>query len=108
MSDVTYAETDFVYVDPDARAVVGPVEWDKDGNALPKEWPRKEREPKEGAEEDDKRFRRKPRVRYYPWGAYKTMAKIYRLEGKGKERELERYIPLEDAITKLQEDPYWN
>lgn len=110
MTEAAYAETDFVYVDPEQRIVVGRVEWDKEGNALPKEWPRKDREPRDGDEEekDNKRFHRKPRVRYYPWGAYKTMTKMYRLEGKGKEKELERYIPLDNAISKLQEDPYWN
>ncbi len=107
MTEQAYADTDFVYVDPELRAVVSLVEWDKNGDAVPKEWPRKEREPREG-EDDDKRFRRKPRLRYYPWGTYKTMAKMYRLEGKGKERELERYVSLDDAVGKLQEEPYWN
>lgn len=96
-----YKKDDFVYVDPDLKKAVGLVEWDKDGNPLPKEWPYPERE-------DGKKPMRKPRTRYYPWGSYHTMCKLYKLEGKVKDKDPEDYIQLDDAIEKLQEEPYWD
>ena len=106
MSDQEFSNEDFVYVDPDLKQAVALVDWDKDGNALPKEWPRVEKKLAEG-EEPRKPFR-KPRIRYYPWGSYKTMCKIYKLKGKVKDKDTEDYIKLDVAIDKLQQDPYWN
>ncbi len=107
MTDQNFNDEQFVYVDPELRLAIGAVEWDSDGNAIPKQWPRKEREHPSGGKEKLK-VRRQPHERFYPWGAYKTVSKIYRLQGKAKEKELDRYIPLENAIGKLQEEPYWN
>ena len=106
MSDATYNDDDFVYVDPDARAVVGLVQWDKKGDAVPKEWPRIARPPKEGEDPEKAKGRplRKPKKRYYPWGSYKTLSKVYRIEKK--EKDAESYITLNEAVDKLQEDPY--
>lgn len=101
MSDIEYKPDDFVYVDPDAKVAIGLVEWDKDGNALPKEWPRPPRP-------DDTKVFRKPKIRYYPWGSYKTMTKLYKLQGKVRDKDTDEYILLDDAINKLQENPYWN
>lgn len=106
MSEQEFSAEDFVYVDPDLKKAVGLVEWDKDGNALPKEWPRVDKKLAEG-EEPRKSFR-KPKVRYYPWGSYKTMCKLYKLHGKVKDKDTEDYITLETAIGKLKEEPYWN
>lgn len=106
MSDLQFKPDDFVYVDPDLRKAVGLVEWDKNGDALQKEWPYPERPPREGDEKSG-RPPRKPKKRYYPWGSYKTMCKLYKLEGKVKDKEVDDYIPLEEAIGKLQEEPYW-
>lgn len=110
MSDTTYAPDDFVYVDPDAKKAVGKVEWDKNGNPLPKEWPFPERPEKEEGDDKKPKFKkpRKKRVRYYPWGSYKTMAKLYKLEGKVKDKDTDDYITLEKAIGNLQEDPFWD
>ncbi len=114
MTDTIYKDEDFVYVDPEKREVVSLVEWDKEGNALEREWVRVQpaADPAKATaaapEKRDTRPHRKPQVRYYPWGSYRSMAKLYRLHGKGKDKEVESYIPLEDAIEKLQENPYWN
>lgn len=102
-----YTPDTFVYVDPDTKSVVGLVEWDKDGNALPKEWPFTPRKG-EGENDEKPKFKRKPRTRYYPWGSYKTMSKLYKLEGKVRDKDTEEYIPLEKAIDNLQEDPFWD
>ena len=106
MSDQEFSANDFVYVDPDTKVALCLVEWDKAGNAKPKEWPRVEK-PVESAENERKVFR-KPKIRYYPWGSYKTMCKLYKLKGKVKDKEVEDYIQLDEAIGKLQKDPYWN
>tara|TARA_Y100000310_G_scaffold252881_1_gene259627 strand:+ start:384 stop:707 length:324 start_codon:yes stop_codon:yes gene_type:complete len=107
MSD--YAPDSFVYVDPDTKSVVSLVEWDKDGNAIPKEWPYvSKKQESEDVEDEKPKFKRKPRKRYYPWGSYKTMCKLYKLEGKVKDKDTEDYIPLNTAIDKLQEEPYWS
>lgn len=106
MSDLPYKPDDFIYVDPDAKAVVGLVEWDKDGNALPKEWPYPPR-PNEKEAPKGKPFR-KPKKRYYPWGSFKTMSKMYKLQGKVKDKDTEDYITLDTAIGNLQKDPFWD
>lgn len=97
---MNYDPDTFVYVDPDKKSVVDVVEWDKDGNAKPKEWP--------FTEEQQAKFKRKPRKRYYPWGSYKTMSKLYKLEGKVKDKDTEDYITLDTAISNLQEAPFWD
>ncbi len=99
MSDSPYTDEQFVYVDPDKKLAVGLVEWDKKGNAKKKDWPY---EVKEGEKP------RKGRKRYYPWGSYGTMKKLYKLEGKVKDKDTDDYIKLNEAIDKLQEDPYWD
>ncbi len=102
MTDEVYQPGDFVYVDPETRKVVSRVQWKEDGSAVPLKRP--EPPPVEGRPD---RKSRPPRVRYYPWGTYETMNRIYRLEGK-KEHDQEGAITLDDAVAKLQEEPFWN
>ena len=107
MSD--YTDEDLVYVDPDTRTVVGPVEWTKDGKPKPLLMEKKEEKPEERKKEpDDKKGkrRRRERKRYYPWGTYRSMKKLYRIEGK--EKEVENYIGIDEAIGKAMEEPYWD
>lgn len=110
MTDPHYTDDDFIYVDPDLKQAVGLVEWDKNGDAVPKEWPRIAKSGEEDEEEKPAKGKRKrkPKKRYYPWGSYRTMKKLYKLEGKAKDKDVEDYIPLENAISKLQENPYWD
>lgn len=134
---VTYNDDDLVYVDPDAKAVVGKVEFKENGLPIPKEMPSKFAErsasPVAPVEEDeatdakpaaaaaptgkpatggrggkgvDRRPPRKPRKRYYPWGTYKTMKKIYKIEGKIPEAE--RTLTLDDVMEKALQEPYWD
>lgn len=119
MSDVseppaaTYKDDDLVYVDPDARVVVGLVQFD--ANDRPKALAR----PSVIAENDDdeeessakkivgkRPMRRAPRIRYYPWGTYRSMKKIYKLEGK-QPREESPYT-LDDVIEKALTQPFWD
>lgn len=101
MSD-QYSDDQFVYVDPDTRTVVGLVQWSADGEPVALE-----RKPKEPLPQQEGKDRKPPRKRYYPWGTYSTMNRIYRLEGK-KEGAAEDYITLDTAVAKLQEEPFWN
>lgn len=99
MSDEVFQPSDFVYVDGENRKVVGRVQWKEDGTPIPL------KKPEPPATPDRKG--RPPRVRYYPWGTYETMNRIYRLEGK-KEVSEEPAIDLDTAVAKLQEEPFWN
>ncbi|MFA7681591.1 MAG: hypothetical protein WCX61_01010 [Candidatus Peribacteraceae bacterium] len=96
-----YSDTDFVYVDPKTRMVLGIVEWSKDGVPVPRIMEEKE----EGKGEQEKRRKRKTK-RYYPWGTYKTMKRVYRLEGK--EKNVEHSTTLDDALAKAVVEPFWN
>ena len=96
MSDIVppaYGPEELVYVDPDNRVVVGRLEWSKNGNPKPK--------PLVRTAEDKPTWRK-----FYPWGTYKSMRNVYRLEGKqGKkmpDKTLDQIIPL------ALEHPFWN
>jgi hypothetical protein len=98
-----------VYVDPNARTIVGPVEWLPTGK--PKKVPmapivRVEREPKPDEKDRPVRPRREPKERFYPWCSYRTAKKVYRVAGK--EREPERTQPFEEALQKALQEPYWD
>lgn len=111
-----YKDDDLVYVDPDARVVVGLVTF------MPNGLPKKMQRPSTAAsvekilgEEDTPEKKpagkviRKPmapRVRYYPWGTYRSMRKIYKLEGK-QPREESPYT-LNDVIEKALTQPFWD
>ncbi len=112
----TYHDNDLVYVDPDLRVVVGNVEFDDKGNAKKLERPSTFAEPdddesdaapaKPDAKTKGRRPLRKPRKRYYPWGTYRTMKKIYKIEGKVFDAE--RTLTLDDVMEKALQEPYWD
>lgn len=97
----TYADTDLVYVDPDARTVVGIVEFQENGR--PKSLLMPSREPEKG---DDGKPERKRKPRAYPWGTYRSMKRLYKLEGKSREER--PLISLDDAIAKAMQEPFWD
>ncbi len=128
----TYNDDDLVYVDPDAKAVVARVEFNEKGHAKPLAMPPRFADvPSEDAAENkpadskpeaaapaagakpapvmkgrDRRPPRKPRTRYYPWGTYRTMKKIYKIEGKVFDAE--RTLTLDDVMEKALQEPYWD
>ena len=114
----TSSDNDFVYVDPNRRVIIGPVEWLPSGRAKAIPIPTPEENVEEvkpssaettGAKKDAKREerRRKPRKKqYYPWCSYRTAKRVYRVEGK--EKEAERSRPLEEAMQKAVVEPYWD
>tara|TARA_Y100000310_G_C20332131_1_gene645790 strand:+ start:217 stop:528 length:312 start_codon:yes stop_codon:yes gene_type:complete len=103
MSASEYTDGDFVYVDPSKREVMGRVEWSKNG--VPQKMEKKFVE-KDSEEEPKKGRRRKRKKQYYPWGTYRTMKKLFRIEGK--EKEIENYRPLDEAMTLSIKETYWD
>ena len=104
-----YKDDDLVYVDPDARVVVGIVEFDRNDVPKPKKWVTEEKEPLEVPEAKDgkkPRGRAPRRDRFYPWGTYRSMKRIYRLEGKEKWQPSEK--TLDEVIVKALEQPFWD
>lgn len=99
-----YSDDDFVYVDPETRQVIGLVQWSKKGTPVPMEM--KKAEPDVDEETGKRRRMRRRKKRYYPWGAYRTLKKLYRIEGKQK--EIENYIELDEAMKKAMQEPYWD
>lgn len=98
-----FRDDDLVYADPDRRVIVGRVEFAKNGNAKPLQVPDL---PEVPDAKTPKRAGKPPRKRYYPWGTYKTMRKLYRIDGGVEEQE--RNIPLEDAIMRSMKEPFWD
>lgn len=115
-----YRDEDLVYVDPKERKVVGFVEWNKNGN--PKKLPMKEmieeeedepakEEPaakgaKEGRGPKGGARRRVRRERFYPWGTYRSMKRIYKLEGKIAREENQK--TLDEVMEKALSEPFWD
>jgi len=97
---VTYKDEDIVYVDPELKKVVGLVEWDKNGNPKALAMPEAPASTKEGARP------RKRETRYYPWGTYKSMKKVFQVEGKIK--RIESGKTLEEILPKALEQAFWN
>lgn len=108
----TYNDDDLVYVDPQKRAVIGIVEWSKEGNPIKLEMEssdKLEQEPEEEEGKEKGKGTRRPSrkiKRYYPWGTYKSMKKLYRIEGK--EKEVESYKTLDTAIDLAVNEPFWD
>ncbi|MDD4627925.1 MAG: hypothetical protein PHE68_00835 [Candidatus Peribacteraceae bacterium] len=96
----SYADTDFVYIDTDSRTVIGPVKWNKAGDVIPLERP-----PRPEREGDDKR-RAPRRKEYYIWGSYRSLKKLYNLEGKAKDPE--RVQTLDVAMGRALKEAYWD
>ena len=94
-----YTDEDLVYVDPETRTVIGKVEWDKNDN--PKALLMPERAPTPGKER-----RRGGGKRFYPWGTYRSMKNMFRLEGKRKKEEPTG--TLDEIMVKALREPYWD
>lgn len=101
MTDSTptsFRDEDLVYVDPEARTVVGIVEWSPSGQPKSRLCPEKPR-----GEDASQRGRSR---KYFPWGTYRSMKRLYHLEGKrGKEQPT---ATLDETIEKALREPYWD
>lgn len=68
MTTQPYSDDDLVYVDPESRTVVGPVEFNDAGT--PKSLP------------FDKKETKTSWRKFYPWGTYRSMKGAFRIDGK--------------------------
>lgn len=110
-----YKEDDLVYVDPGLKTVVGPVEWTPSGKPKPKlmesmaNEEEQDKEAKQAPKEEaagGKERRRPQKKRYYPWGTYRSMRNVFKLEGKQRPPELNK--PFDEILAKALQDPYWD
>ncbi len=122
-----YKDDDLVYVDPDNRAVIGLVQFDERGNAKKLARPPREFPGATTVDDDDEpvavtpppastprgRGRggraerpRKPKVRYYPWGTYRSMKKIFKVAGKVF--EIRGQASLDDVLPKALNEAFWD
>ena len=90
---------DLVYVDPDLSTVVSRVEWNKNGN--PKVLPYVSKEPT-----DAKGERRRSWRKSYPWGSYRSMKNVFKVDGKPRKKEPTK--TLEQVIEVALKEPYWD
>ncbi len=103
----TYKDEDLVYVDPDTRSVVGRVEWTKTERPVSKAYapatpkPAKAPKGKDSTKEEKRSFWRK----FYPWGTYRSMKRIYKIEGKIKDPEPNK--TLEEVLPKALNEAFW-
>lgn len=104
----TYTDEDLVYVDPNLRIVVGRVEFTEAGKAKPLAMKDQvvEEDDEEPKDKTAKKGMRPRRQRYYPWGTYRTMKKIYKLEGKQIQEDNRR--TLDEVIEKAVKEPFWD
>jgi len=101
-----YKDDDLVYVDPDTKKVVGLVEWGK--NEKPKSKPYKPVVVDDVAAQPAKKGERKGQFwrKNFPWGTYKSMRRIYKLEGKTKDPEPNK--SLEEVLPKALNEAFWD
>lgn len=95
-----YKDSDLVYVDPETRSVVGIVEWGKGDKPKSKAYiavAAKDAKPGE-----------KPRGswrKFYPFGTYRSMKRIFKVEGKIKDAEPNK--TLEEVLPKALNEAFW-
>lgn len=92
-----YQDSDLVYVDPETRTVIGRVEWSKNEQPMSKAYQKQA----DGKKDDDRPSWRKT----YPWGTYRSMRRIYKIEGKVKDPEPNR--TLDQVLPKALSEAYW-
>jgi hypothetical protein len=98
-----YSDDDLVYVDPDTKSVVGKVEFGKNDNPKSKMYqPAAQPEKKE---KDGKPERRSFFRKVYPFGTYRSMKRIYKVEGKIKDPEPNK--TLEEVLPKALNEAFW-
>lgn len=95
----TWKDDDLVYVDPDSNSVIGPLEWNKNGNPKPKLYIAPEKT-------DEKGERRRSWRKVYPWGTFKSMKNVFKVEGKPRKKEPTK--TLEQVIDVALKEPYWD
>lgn len=101
-SKPVYKDDDLVYVDPDTKTVVGLVEWSKTGVPLSKPYVSTVSATAKKGKEEKRSFWRK----FYPWGTYRSMRRIYKIEGKIKDPEPNK--TLEEILPMALNQAFWD
>jgi hypothetical protein len=96
-----YKDDDLVYVDPEKRSVVGRVEWTR--NDKPKSLAYK---PPADVKGDAKSQRRQFFRKFYPWGTFRSMRRIFKLEGKVKDQEPNK--TLDEVLPRAVKETFWD
>jgi len=97
----TYRDDELVYVDPDTRTVVGRVEWDKKEQPVSKAFPKLVKKKDKNGQEVERQSWRK----VYPWGTYRSMRRLYKIEGKVKDPEPQK--TLEEVMPRALTEAFW-
>lgn len=106
-----YKDDDLVYVDPETRTVIGRVEWNKTGDKpLSKAYVAPTAMAvlaggKPVAKGKGKEEKRSFWRRMYPWGTYRSMKRIFKVEGKIKDAEPNK--TLEEVLPKALNEAFW-
>ncbi|MSR87123.1 hypothetical protein EXS70_03045 [Candidatus Peribacteria bacterium] len=95
----TWEPYDLVYVDPDSNTVVSKVELNKNGDI--KALPYIPKPPEPGKEE-----RRRSWRKFYPWGTYRSMKNVFKVDGKPRKKEPTK--TLDEVIEVALKEPYWD
>lgn len=98
----SYKDDDLVYVDPETRTVVGKVEFAKD------EQPKSRTYKPVVLPNDPKKPGEKPKGfwrKVYPYGTYRSMKRIFKVEGKIKDPEPNK--TLEEVLPKALNEAFW-
>ncbi len=103
-ASVTFGDHDLVYVDPESRSVVGRVEWTK--TEKPKSRPYVVSETLQPSKEGKPGKKTGHFRKHYPWGTYKSMRRVYRIDGKMKDAEPNR--TLDEVLPKALESAFWD
>ena len=90
---MSYQDDDLVYVDPVTKEVIGPVEFDKNGNPIKRKY--------EQSEKADKKSHRS----HYPWGTYRSMCSAFRLKGKPVS-DPEAEVTMDEYLPQVLNDDY--
>ncbi len=101
-----YKDDDLVYVDPETRTVVGKVEWNRNEKPKSRQYVPPASDPADAAAQGKKGRGGGWHRKYYPWGTYRSMKRIYKLEGKMKDPEPNR--TLDEVLPKALEQAFWN
>lgn len=103
----TYNDDDLVYVDPETRTVVGKVEWMKTEKPLSKAYVSLKTlaAPSAANGKTTKGEKRYYWRKFYPWGTYRSMKRIFKVEGKIKDPEPNK--TLEEVLPKALNEAFW-
>ena len=107
MDEPQYQDEDLVYVDPKKRIVMGKVEWLANGKPKSMLMEEEVKVPEGTAVDDEDDGKRKRRRRFYPWGTYRSMKRLYKI-GDWKSATDDRQITLDLAIEKAMKEPFWD